>query len=244
MAEAMQELLAKGAAAMGLSLSDSEIETLLRYAAELMRWNESINLTGLTDETAILEKHFLDSLACWLGGWIRDGARLVDVGSGAGFPGLVVKITSRRLAAEAEVTLLESSSRKVGFLEHIVQELSLGGTSVIHGRAEDLGREVGKREGFDVAVVRAVAGMSTVSEYCLPLVRPGGWFLAMKGQMAEDELEGARRAIETLGGQVDGVTWYTLPFCGQRRAIIAVRKLAETPAKYPRRAGMPAKRPL
>lgn len=244
MSDAMQALLIRGAAAMGLSLSGAEVNALSRYGEELIRWNATVNLTGLTDESAIAEKHFLDSLACWRGGWIENGARLIDVGSGGGFPGLVLKITSARLPAGVGVTLLESSARKVAFLEHICKVLAPSGANVVHGRAEELGREVGYREGFDVAVARAVAGLSTISEYCLPFLRQGGWFLAMKGPMAEDEVNRAGRAIETLGGRVAGITWYTLPFCGQRRAIVAVRKISECPIRYPRRAGIPAKRPL
>lgn len=217
---------------------------LLRYSKELVSWNATVNLTGLTDEAAIVEKHFLDSLACWLGGWIVNGARLIDVGSGAGFPGLVVKITSSRVASGVGVALLESTSRKIGFLEHVIKVLSLSDTVVIHGRAEDVGRVAVYRESFDVAVARAVAGLSTISEYCLPLLRRGGWFLAMKGSGAEEELEGAENAIHALGGRISSVTWYTLPYCGQRRAIIAIEKVNESPMKYPRRAGIPAKRPL
>lgn len=240
----VRALLVEGAAAMEIPLSDPEIDALLLYKAELMRWNSTVNLTGLEDESAIIEKHFLDSLACWLGGWIEGGDRVIDIGTGAGFPGLVVKITSSRLSPEVEVSLVESSSRKVRFLEHLCGLLSLSRTVTVNGRVEDLGRREGYRECFDVAVSRAVAGLPTVSEYCLPLVRRGGWFLAMKGARAEDEARQGESAIKALGGQIAGLSWYTLPYCRQRRAIVAVRKVLDTPARFPRRTGIPAKRPL
>lgn len=237
-------ILTEGAAAMDVPLSDSEVDALLLYKTELLRWNETVNLTGLEDESAVIEKHFIDSLSCWRGGWIKAGDSVVDVGTGAGFPGLVVKITSGRVSPEVEVTLVESSARKVRFLEHVCSFLALSGTAVLNGRAEDLGRREGFRECFDVALSRAVAGLATVSEYCLPLVRVGGWFLAMKGSRAEEETLQAEQAVTALGGRVAGLEWYTLPFCKQRRAIVAVKKVLETPTRYPRRAGIPAKRPL
>lgn len=225
-------------------MSDEEARALVRFKAELARWNERMDLTGLEEEADVLEKHFLDSLGCWLGGWVVGGARVIDVGSGAGFPGLVLAITGRRVPGGFELSLLESSERKVAFLRHVCGVLGLSWVRVIQGRAEAVGRDAMYRERFEVAVARAVAPLAVVAEYCLPLVRAGGWFLAMKGARAEEEVGHARRAIEVLGGEVAALTWYRLPFCGRRRAVVAVRKVGPAPAKYPRRPGMPAKRPL
>lgn len=237
------ERLREGGAALGVALGEDEARALAVYLEELLQWNRRFNLTGLRDPGEMVERLFVDSLACWLGGWIGAGARVVDVGSGAGFPGLVVAVTGRRRGV-AEVTLVEASAKKVGFLKDVIARLGLSGVRALAARAEALGREEGFRESFDVGLVRAVGSLAVVAEYVLPLVRVGGWLLAMKGPGAGEEVRGADAAVRALGGRVAEIRWYRLPWCGQRRAIVAVGKVGATDVRFPRRVGVARRRPL
>lgn len=223
-----------------LTLNDSQVQAFLRYYKMLEDWNSRMNLTAISGFQAVAEKHFADSLAPWLFENMRPHGRLIDVGSGAGFPGLPLAIADPSL----EVVLLDSLSKRVSFLEAVVKELSLSNVHVIHGRAEEAGRDPALRDAFDVSTARAVAALPLLTEYCLPFVKPGGFFLAYKGEEGLAELKNSDTAIRALAGGKAHTECYMLPGTDFRRSLIAVFKEGPTPAAYPRRPGKAQKKPL
>lgn len=238
--ETFKVTLQVGAKELGISFDEERVLTCERYCRILLRENDLYNLTSITDEKEIAIKHFVDSLTCSRAGVFAKSLNIIDVGSGAGFPGLPIKI----FWPEKAVSILESQEKKVRFLEMAVKELGLKGVEIIKGRAEDAGRNGIYRERFDLAAARAVAEINVLSEYCLPLVRTGGHFLAMKGPSVEEELDRGGWALEVLGGRVIEIVDVTLPLSGDGRKIIVIEKTKETPEQYPRRAGVPKKKPL
>lgn len=238
------DLLVDGSRAMGVGLPLAAAERLSRFMDELVVWKGRMNLSGLSDPADILEKMFLDSLGCLRDEWIRAGDAVVDVGSGAGFPGLVVAVAAPLLGRPCWVTLVESVAKKVRFLEHVIATLRLDNAVAFNGRSESLARKPGCRESFDVCVSRGVAELRVVLEFMAPLVKVGGVCLAMKGPRAEAELEACERALKELGAVVETVDHYRLPFGGDSRSLVVIRKVAPTSDRFPRRPGMAAKRPL
>lgn len=232
----MHEMLAQGIEEMGLSAEGSRIEMLEQYSRLLCEWNEKMNLTAITDKEEIATKHFLDSMSALVTGKIK--GKVIDVGCGAGFPGLVLKI----MKPEIELTLLDSLAKRIGFLDAVCTELGIEGATAVHARAEDGARRM--REQFDTAVSRAVANMTVLAELCLPFVKKGGYFLALKGPLADDELSAAGRAIEVLGGSVEEVKSVKIPFTDLNHKIIIVKKVRQTPMQYPRKAGIASKSPI
>lgn len=224
---------------MGLSLDAAVLEKFRLYEEELRRWNQWINLTRLTGPEEVAVKHFLDSLTCLKVLPLAGGERVLDVGSGAGFPGLPL-----RLVRNIRLVLLDSSRKKVEFLQHLCRSLGLADVEVLHGRAEDLGRREGYREAFDVVVARAVASLAVLAEYCLPFTACGGYFLAQKGPKVREELAEATEAINLLGGRVVKMERVILPEGAGERSLVLIRKEKATPPQYPRKAGIPGKRPL
>lgn len=234
------EHLINGAKALGLPLSPSQVQAFQRYADELLAWNKRLNLTAITTPEGIQIKHFLDSLTCLLAIPPTSGPRrVIDVGTGAGFPGVPLKIYDPNI----HLTLLESVRKKAAFLEHLVQTLDLQDVEIIVGRAETLGQDPRHRETYDVVVARAVAELPVLAEYCLPFCRVGGLFLAQKKAGIDEEIKSAEGAIDTLGGILHKVIPVNLPDTDPRQ-IIVVKKVRPTPPRYPRRVGVPAKRPL
>lgn len=215
------------------------LERLERYSEILLDWNKRVNLTAIVDPKEVWIKHFFDSLSC-LSHLTMPVGRMVDVGSGAGFPGLVLAIAK----PEWHFVLLDSASKRVDFLSYVSGELGLGNVAVRQARAEDAAREAGFREAFDVATARGVAELRVLAEYCLPFVNTGGLFLAMKGPDCDAEIASAGNAMEVMGGRIEGTDRFELPDSGGRRTLILVRKTAATPHQYPRRAGVPERRPL
>jgi len=223
-----------------LTLTSQQLDAFDRYYHLLIEWNTRINLTAITEYDQVIVKHFLDSIS--IAPLLRPFAtrgRLVDIGTGAGLPGIPLKI----VLPDWHVTLLEATGKKVDFLNHVIAQLDLVDTFAIHIRAEDAGQQPAYREQFDVAVARAVAQMATLVEYALPLVRVGGWFIAQKGVDIDDELQHAARALDKLGGRVRQIVPVQLPGLDIRHLIV-VEKIAHTPIKYPRRAGLPERKPL
>jgi 16S rRNA (guanine527-N7)-methyltransferase len=208
-----------------------------KYLGELLEWNKKFNLTAITDPTQIRIKHFEDSLSL-LQVIPLTNQSLIDVGAGAGFPGIPLKLA----CPEIRLTLLEATRKKAEFLKHIVSILALKETEVIWGRAEDIAKD--RRESYDLAVARAVAPLNVLCEYCLPLVRVGGLFIAYKEEKVEEELEEAEPAIEILGGALKEIKKVKLPNSDIVRSLVVIKKLSSTPLKYPRRSGMAKKRPL
>jgi 16S rRNA (guanine527-N7)-methyltransferase len=237
------EPLTAGARELDITLADRHLAAFETCYQELTAWNQRFNLTAITDREGVLVRHFLDSLSCLKAlprKELEAGARVIDVGTGAGFPGLPLKMVCPGM----RLTLLEATRKKVTFLENVVGVLGLKGVEVIHGRAEELGRDPAYRERYDWALARAVAEMPTLAEYLLPLVRVGGTALAQKGEGAAAEVHGADAAIVTLGGRVRQLVPVELRGLAETRYLVVVDKVAATPEKYPRRPGVPQKRPL
>ena len=240
-AEIQADLLATGAKALGIRLSETQTSRFVRYYDELARWNERVNLTSITEWEAVQSRHFLDSLSAVLAlspQMLQSGS-FIDVGSGGGFPGLPLKLAFPGMRG----TLLEATAKKTAFLAHLSEILELEDISVRTGRAETLAHEAEMREAFDVALARAVAEVATLAELTLPFVRVGGIVVMHKKADIADELEQAQGAIETLGGRLREVLPVTLPGLDER-ALVVLEKQHPTPERYPRRPGMPAKRPL
>ena len=208
------------------------------YMKLLLEWNEKINLTAITEEDDIILKHFVDSLT--ISKYIKDGKSIVDVGTGAGFPGIPVKIARE----DVKVTLVDSLNKRILFLQDVIEKLGLKQIETLHFRAEEFGQNKKYRESFDIATSRAVANLSTLVEYLLPLVKVGGICICMKGSEIKEELENSKNAIKILGGEIEQVEEFTLPESDIKRNIVIIKKVKETPKRYPRKPGTPAKEPI
>ena len=238
MEKELTDLLIKGAKAYNIELSDLQIEKFLQYKELLKEWNEKFNLTAIEEDRDIILKHYIDSLSI-LPYIPKKDVKMIDVGTGAGFPGIPVKI----VLEGTRVTLLDSLDKRVKFLKEAIQVLKLDKINAVHGRAEDFGVMKEYREQFDFVVARAVANLPVLLEYCLPFVKVGGFFLAMKGSNT-DEIGNSSKALQILGGQIEEIREITLPCSDMKRNIVLVRKLRQIPSKYPRKAGKPTKEPL
>lgn len=227
-----KELFVNGLKQLNIEVTDIGLKRFERYSELLKEWNERINLTAITDDDGIAVKHFLDSALPLKYLDTVQGARLVDVGTGAGFPGLPIKI----LRPDIEVTLIDSLNKRVRFLNEVIAELGLSGITAVHGRAEELSRKPEYRERFDLAISRAVANMTTLSEYCLPYAGVGGMFVALKARDAEEEIRAAMPIMGTLGGRIKDVTAAPLPESDIVRTIAVIEKVRPTPAAFPRSA--------
>lgn len=210
-----------------------------RYGDILLDWNERMNLTRITDEDDMMDKHFIDSLTPTLLEVYKGTGKILDLGTGAGFPGMVLAMVS----PEREVHLMDSLNKRITFLDHVVDELGLSNVRTFHGRAEEAGRDKKFREQYGLVVSRAVARLPILAEYCLPFVHLGGYFVAMKGAEGVDETEEAKRAVDILGGKMDEIVDLKLPG-GDERHLVVIKKVKATPAKYPRGGGKPRKDPL
>jgi 16S rRNA (guanine527-N7)-methyltransferase len=236
----MQSLAATANALFGINLNERQILTLEAYAEELTAWNAKFNLTAITDREGIRTKHFLDSLSCLSAGRFTAGMRVADVGTGAGFPGLVIKIAMPGL----RMTLIEATGKKADFCRGIADRLELRDVDVVHARAEEAGQDPAHREQYDWVVARAVADLPVLAEYLLPLAKVGGSVLAQKGETGPAEAHAAEQAFRILGGSLRQVTPVELPGVAETRYLIVMTKEAPTPPQYPRRPGVPAKQPL
>ncbi len=223
---------------LGITLSEIQLKQFYNYMNLLIEWNKKINLTAIIEPDEIILKHFVDSLT--ISKYISDGTRVVDVGTGAGFPGIPLKIYRQDL----EITLLDSLQKRINFLDEVIRELNLEKIETVHSRVEDFGKDKKYREKFDISTSRAVANLATLSEYLLPLVKIGGKVISMKGSLIEEELENSKNAIKILGGEIERVDEFDLPNSDISRNIILIDKIKETPNKYPRKAGEPSKKPL
>jgi 16S rRNA (guanine527-N7)-methyltransferase len=231
----MKQLLKDGFSELGMDIQAEALEKLIVYADLLKSWNEKMNLTAISDDFGIATKHFLDSATALLTGCAH--GKVIDVGTGAGFPGMVMKI----LKPDLDITLLDSLKKRLVFLEEVAKELDID-VNLVHMRAEDAGQQM--RGQFDTAVSRAVANMSVLSELCIPFLKEGGHFLALKGPLSETELNDARRAIYILGGEILPEFSVPIPKTDLNHKIIIIKKVRQTPIKYPRKAGILTKNPL
>lgn len=221
-----------------LNVNDEVLNKFLVYMTNLLEWNEKINLTAITDEDDIILKHFIDSLTILE--YIPEKSNVIDVGTGAGFPGIPLKIVRE----DINMTLMDSLNKRITFLNEIINKLGLKKINAIHSRAEELAKIPEHREKYDIAVSRAVANLSTLSEYMIPFVKVGGKCICMKGSNIEEELKTAKNAIKELGGEIEKVINFKLPDSDNERNIIIIKKVRNTKSKYPRKAGMPSKEPL
>ena len=204
----------------------------------LIEWNEKINLTAITEPNEIIKKHFIDSLTILP--YINENNKVIDIGTGAGFPGIPIKIAN----SNSEITLLDSLNKRLIFIEEVIKVLELKNIGTIHGRAEDFGKDKKYREQYDIATSRAVAPLNVLSEYLLPFVKVGGCCLCMKGSNIEEEISQSKKSIEILGGKIEKVDKFYLPESDIIRNIIIIKKLKNTPNQYPRKAGVPSKNPI
>lgn len=239
----MAALAEEAAALLGIAITPAHEAAFERYALELAAWNAHTNLTAITDPVGVRVRHFLDSLTLARmlpAAQAQTGLKLIDVGSGAGFPGLPLKI----VFPDIEVTLLEATGKKIAFLRHVVEILDLSGVTFVNARAEEAGQNPDYREQYNIVAARAVARMPVLAEYLLPLVAVGGAAVAMKGSSAADETKSARKAFDTLGGKLRGIETFQLPETDESHHLVIVDKIAPTPAMYPRRPGMPTQKPI
>lgn len=236
----MRDLLIEGAKQLGIDLSDKQVEQFMRYKELLQEWNEKMNLTAITEDREVMTKHFLDCMTINKALEMKNQKTVIDIGTGAGFPGLVIKIAFPHL----QVTLVDALKKRLNFLEVVIEELGLEGIKCIHSRAEDLGKNKVYREGFDICASRAVANLAVLSEYTLPFVKIDGYLIALKGQKLDEELEQGQKAIQILGGQLEEVVYTGVPFTDLDHKIAKIKKVKSTSTKYPRKAGEPTKSPL
>lgn len=225
--------------ALGIVLSHGQAEQFYRYYELLAEWNKVMNLTAITGEQDVVTKHFTDSLSLVKALEMGD-LSVMDVGTGAGFPGIPLKIAFPQL----QVTLLDSLNKRVKFLNQVCEELELEGITAVHGRAEDYGQDSGYRECYDLCVSRAVANMASLAEYCMPFVKVGGWFVPYKSGEIEEELAAGKMAVKILGGEIRGVERFALPGAEVMRSLVKICKVKKMSKKYPRKSGLPTKEPL
>lgn len=237
-----EDRLSYGLDTLSIQLTDYQMKQFYQYYELLIDWNKVMNLTAITEMEDVVTKHFIDSLSM-----IKAFEKqclgyfdLIDIGTGAGFPGIPLKI----VFPDLKITLLDSLNKRIKFLNEVIEKIELRGIKTIHGRAEDFGKAVGFREQYDICVSRAVANLSTLSEYCLPYVKIGGCFISYKSGKIEEELTEAKSSLKKLGGKVDRVETFVLPETDVERCIVKIIKVKETPKIYPRKAGLPAKEPL
>lgn len=233
----MKTLLKDLSQKININLLEDEIKKFFDYKEILIETNKSLNLTAITEDKEVIIKHFIDSLT--INKYITPGAKLIDVGTGAGFPGIPVKI----IRSDIDVVLLDSLNKRLNFLNNVIDKLNLKDIKTLHGRAEEVGQNKDFREYFDISTARAVANLSTLSELCLPFVKVGGIFICMKGNDIS-EVEEAKKAIEILGGKIEQIENFKLPDSDIERNIIIIKKIKPTPNKYPRKPGTPAKEPI
>jgi 16S rRNA (guanine527-N7)-methyltransferase len=233
-------ILEDGCQAFGVTLTDKQIEQFEKYYELLVEWNKVMNLTGITEFDEVMQKHFVDSAAAAKYVEMEKVNSLIDVGTGAGFPGIPLKIVYPHI----QVTLLDSLNKRIKFLEEVVDNLGLTGIETVHGRAEDAAKKAEYREQFDLSVSRAVANLASLTEYCLPFVKVGGKFVSYKSVSVDEEITQSKKAVYVLGGEIGKVEKFNLPESDMERALVIVEKKRSTPKKYPRKAGMPTKEPL
>lgn len=233
-------ILEKGCGELGVALSDAQKEQFILFYEYLVEKNKVMNLTGITEFEEVLTKHFLDSLSCTKAVDLKKVKNVIDIGTGAGFPGVPLKIAF----PETEFCLLDSLKKRVNFLEESFEILKMNKIKAIHGRAEEFAKNKEYREQYDLCVSRAVSNLATLSEYCLPYVKTGGYFISYKSGKVQEEAEQAVKAVKILGGKVKEIVYFNLPDSEIERSLVVIEKVKPTPGRYPRKAGTPLKEPL
>lgn len=233
-----REKFVSGMKSFGLDITDTQLEQFDKYYELLVEWNKKFNLTSITEYDEVLLKHFLDSVSIVKTDILCKPMSIIDIGTGAGFPGIPIKI----MFPDTKVVLLDSLQKRVTFLNEVISSLSLDDITAIHGRAEDFGKDKLYREQFDICVSRAVANLSSLSEFCIPFVKKNGYFISYKSEKASEELQVANHAIDVLGG--GNIETICFDIEGNNRTLIKIEKIKNTPSQYPRKAGTPIKKPL
>lgn len=234
------DTLKEEAEKLDIKLDEKSEDMFLNYKELLKEWNQKINITAITEDVEIDQKHFLDSLTVLGTGLFEGQKKVIDVGTGGGFPGLPIKIVNDEL----DVTLFDSLNKRIKFLDIVIEELGLEGIRAVHGRAEESARTKEYRENYDICVSRAVAQLNTLVEYCLPFVKPGGHFIAMKGPDVQEEVDEAKNAIDTLGGELEDIQEIKIPGTDIVHSLVIIKKVRNTAKTYPRGGGNPRKNPL
>lgn len=234
------ELMKNACDSVGMNFDEDKYNKFITYKNLLQEWNEKINLTAITEDEEVIKKHFIDCIKAFSENQFKEAKNLIDVGTGAGFPGLPIAIMKEDL----NITLLDSLNKRVNFLNIVKNSLNLTNVTTIHSRAEDGARNKELREKFDIATSRAVANMAVLSEFCLPYVKVGGYFIALKGPAITDELNDAKNAIGTLGGKLIEVIEVSVEGTDLKHNLVVIKKVKETPKTYPRKAGSITKKPI
>lgn len=235
-----KEILARAAKDYGTPLSDEQLAQFTRYYELLVEWNEHVNLTAITDPEGVAVKHVIDSISACAAAPFSDGTTVLDIGTGAGFPGLPLKL----FVPAIRLTLMDSLNKRIRFLQAVTDALHLDGVTCVHARAEEAARDQAYREQFDIVCARAVARLPVLAEYAMPFVRLGGHFLALKGKAFAEEAAEAKHAVKVLGGRGIDIREVHLPGLSDKRAVLCIEKAMPTPKPYPRKAGTPAKSPI
>ena len=223
---------------INVEIEDVQVEKFYKYMNMLVEWNEKINLTAITEPADVIDKHFIDSLT--IEKYIKENAKIIDIGTGAGFPGIPLSIVREDL----NTTLMDSLNKRINFLDEVIKENDLKNVDTVHSRAEELARNSDFRAKYDVATSRAVASLNVLLEYMIPFVKVGGYCICMKGSNIDEELEKAKKALELLNAKVEKIDTFNLPGNDYGRNVIVIKKIGETPKKYPRKPGTPSKEPI
>lgn len=225
---------------VGLEFDENKYNQFIKYMSLLKSWNEKVNLTAITDDLEIVKKHFIDSIKIFKFQPLKDAKKVIDVGTGGGFPGIPMKI----IKPELEIVLLDSLKKRISVLESILNDIGINDVTAIHGRAEEFGVKTEFREKFDVVVSRAVANLAVLSEFCLPYAKIGGYFVALKGPSVDSEVNESKRAINELGGKLIDLIEVHIENTDLKHNLVVIKKIKNTPKQYPRKAGIVSKKPL
>lgn len=234
------ESFVESLASQHIKINDSQLKQFELYAQSLIEWNKKMNLTAITEHKEIYLKHFYDSLSACFYFDFRTNLSVIDIGAGAGFPGLPIKICFPQL----NLTLVDALKKRTVFLEHVVEKLRLKDVHIYHDRAENFAHKADHRESYDVVLSRAVARLNVLAEYCLPVLKPQGRFIALKGLKGQEEMQEAQKAIDIMGGELNNIHYFPLPNEEGNRYIIVINKIKHTPQTYPRQSGTPQKKPI
>lgn len=234
------DILNEACQRIGLSFDEAKYNKFIKYKDLIKEWNEKINLTAITDDEEIIKKHFIDSIKVYKCDYVKNAKSIIDIGTGGGFPGIPMRIVKE----DSSIVLLDSLNKRINFLNEVIDQLNLPEIRTIHGRAEDFAQTPEYRQKFDLAVSRAVANLTVLLEFCLPYVKVGGCFVALKGPAIEEEIKNAEAALRVLGGKIEEIIEVDIEGSDLKHNLLVVKKIKDTPKKYPRKAGMVTKNPI
>ncbi len=234
------DMLNEACQSMGLSFDEEKYNKFIKYKDLIKEWNQKINLTAITDDEEIIKKHFIDSIKVFNCDYVKNAKSIIDIGTGGGFPGVPMRIVKE----DSKMVLLDSLNKRINFLNEVINDLNLSNIKTIHGRAEDFAHTAEYRQRFDLAVSRAVANLTVLLEFCLPYVKVGGYFVALKGPAIEEEIKAAEGALKALGGKIEKIIEVDIEGSDLKHNLLVVKKVKDTPKKYPRKAGMVTKNPI